>query len=1156
MAETISLDKKNPLLPAENYTELRKKGIEGIEKLGHGIWTEYNNSDPGITILEAVCYAITDLAYRTGYEIKDLLAPEQLTEETWNEIFYTAREILHNAPLNINDYRKIMIDVKGIRNAWIEPSKEYEVPLWVNYNAFRLENETDCNCTDHLPYKPCLGKLDLQAADITALTKFWDNRKISLTAEITTATEKINTIKTEISKFPKDDLTEAQKKKLGELKKELARAEKALALLNLEKRVISKDPIPSKIVELEGLYNVMLEYEENVPKDQQDEVRQLVINRLSSNRNLCEDYITVNNVEYEEMGIGASIVLEEYADPDLVLAKIFFRIYKYFTPSVPFYTLQQMMDKGYQVDEIFEGPPLKHGFIETAELEKTDLYRDIRLSDIINDIADIKGIKAITYLNLPFVESNQEDADTYFDQWVQYLREQQKIARIQPLLSQVIMCKERDFITWFTGSSKDRKPDRMLKLFNDFKTQERKYKLEETILDFPVPAGENMQLEGYYPVTYSLPMVYGVSERAELPGDATEKRKIQALQLKGFMLFFEQILKNYLAQLNNLRDLFTFDDKPENTYFTGVLASIDNTDNKEYLVEEINGFISLLVDHQKRGTNNPKQIFNDFSQVLQQIIEPPATFWKRRNIFLNHMLARFGEDLSEYENITRWLTPQNVEQRLIKDKTSILKNGEYYKISTKRGLGYNYSNAEFWNTANVSGTERRVSRLLGFRNADRRDLAPSNIVIEPAMFINEKKKEEQKTNAKGEPLSVIKFLDPDDNSKILLTSVEVQEGCCTQLLITAILENADIRRHYKFRDESSKRNRKAAGPVGNFWFELWDGPDIDSDTSTAVKLATGEKYIKQEEREKNYKRIQEVLTQINENEGLHLVEHILLRPKLDMLYNEADVIIEPRLLDICLDNCDLGKGLGEGTDRPPFRTKVTRIPAQLCYDKKPWVLEYIIKKGTVDHSFLFQNTFTDDTEPEKMKFRRYELLSKRIQDLRLAGSERDNYDIVNNADDDNTNLKYGFIIYSEEGEQLAQSLYEFPSKEAVEKFIARLIQWFGFEMDWYCDENPCDNNEDPYSFRATVVIPCWPKRLRDKTFRNLVEKTIAGQSPAHVHINVKWVDITEMQRFEKVYYDWLNEMYLNEMPSYEKANPVVEVLQTLKPCGLCEDDCA
>lgn len=57
------------------------------------------------------------------------------------------------------------------------------------------------------------------------------------------------------------------------------------------------------------------------------------------------------------------------------------------------------------------------------------------------------------------------------------------------------------------------------------------------MLDFPVPAGENMQLEDYYPVTYSLPACYGVSERAGLPADADVKRRAQALQLKGYLLF-------------------------------------------------------------------------------------------------------------------------------------------------------------------------------------------------------------------------------------------------------------------------------------------------------------------------------------------------------------------------------------------------------------------------------------------------------------------------------------------------------------------------------------------------------------------------------------------------------------------------------------------
>jgi hypothetical protein len=75
--------------------------------------------------------------------------------------------------------------------------------------------------------------------------------------------------------------------------------------------------------------------------------------------------------------------------------------------------------------------------------------------------------------------------------------------------------------------------------------------------------------------------------------------------------------------------------------------------------------------------------------------------------------------------------------------------------------------------------------------------------------------------------------------------------------------------------KTSKRNRKAAGPIGNYWFELWDGADPE----TAVLLANGEPFTKQEDREKSYKRIQTSLTQINENEGWHLVEHLLLRPK-------------------------------------------------------------------------------------------------------------------------------------------------------------------------------------------------------------------------------------------------------------------------------------
>lgn len=241
MPETISLIKSNPLLPAEDYTALRKKGFKYIEETGSAIWTDYNNSDPGITILEAVCYAITDLAYRTGFEIKDLLAPEKLTSDTWKQIFYTAKQILHNSPLTINDYRKLIIDIKGVRNAWIEKSKDYEVPVWVDYNYPEKRKDAECSCDD-TKEKTCYGKLGLNAIN-TATYKAGFQTQLSHA-------------QTAYNNLP-PNATDEQKKPLQDL------------ISKLEWQLVHITDVPanliaSKIVEFEGLYNVMVEYEESI----------------------------------------------------------------------------------------------------------------------------------------------------------------------------------------------------------------------------------------------------------------------------------------------------------------------------------------------------------------------------------------------------------------------------------------------------------------------------------------------------------------------------------------------------------------------------------------------------------------------------------------------------------------------------------------------------------------------------------------------------------------------------------------------------------------------------------------------------------------------------------------------------------------------------
>jgi len=1149
MQTPVSLIKANPLLPAEDYNALRLKGIDLIEKLGSDLWTNYNYSDPGITILEAVCYAITDLSYRTGFEIKDLLAPEQLTDNTWEQVFYTAKQILHNSALTIDDYRKLLIDIEGVRNAWLTPSMDYEVPVWIDYNHLEKRTNYDCDCPDK-EEEVCFGKLGIKEITTQAAGTARSNQVQLLNANYTKLNDELtNLLKTQTD-WPADstDFTGQEN-----LQSDIDALKAQMAIIQEEIQDANTTLVDPEIVEMQGLYNVMIEYEEDIIDDnKREEVRQVVIDRLSAHRNLCEDFLSIDAVEYDDFGMGASIVLEENADPDQVLAQIFFTIYKYFTPSVPFYTIKQMMDKGYQVDEIFEGPALKHGFIDSTDLDNTDLYRNIMLSNIISDISNITGIKAITYLHLPFNKvTDSTTIPNYFYEWVRDLQDQRKIARIQPTLSQVLFCKQREFITYYTGRANDRSPDKMLRLFKNLKTAERKYKLVGTPLDFPVPNGEYMELEEYYPVTYSLPITYGVSERGGLPSTAGAARQTQALQLSGYLLFFEQVLADYLVQLDHLRELFTFDDTVNHTYFTRALTEIENLN-------------ALLIDKGNHGPKHFDEILSDFEGVIQNLIETPKVFADRRNKFLDHMLARFSEDLSDYEALMEWMDPANAATRLIADKTRILQNLEYKYISTNRGKGYNYALPNAWDSDNVSGAERRIGRLLGFQNINRRSLVPTYLVSEALMVQEDPTKPPaQKMNKAGTPLNIIKILDPTDNNTVLFTSVEVMQGCCTELLMEDILEHADDRTYFKFSDEVKTRSRKAAGLVGKFWFDLYD----DTDPATAVLLGTSEIFSKKADRDTAFQKLEELMTEINNNEGMHLVEHILLRPKIDEVLDETNNDEAVSFLDVCLNGCDLNAAQDESIDTPIYRKRVYRIPAAKCYDNMPWVLQYMRQTPDADvpeKNILYQKVTLDGATPVLLKFRQYEDLVQRVNDLAEFGSERVNYEIV--ADNENP-AKYGFIIHGANGVVLAQSLYLFnensdktvdpndPLDYDVENEISTLMEYFGYQLDLYCSTYACDAKADPYSFQTTIVLPCWPKRLRDPSFRNLVETTIIQETPAHVQTRVMWIGIEEMQRFEKVYGDWLVEMAQTELPDYDVVNPLVDVINSLVPCGTCTDDC-
>jgi hypothetical protein len=65
---------------------------------------------------------------------------------------------------------------------------------------------------------------------------------------------------------------------------------------------------------------------------------------------------------------------------------------------------------------------------------------------------------------------------------------------------------------------------------------------------------------------------------------------------------------------------------------------------------------------------------------------------------------------------------------------------------------------------------------------------------------------------------------------------------------------------------------------------------------------------------------------------------------------------------------------------------------------------------------------------------------------------------------------------------------------------------------------------DPYTFVVTVVLPDWPSRFQDPTFRQFITDTIYRELPAHLVVNVRWFSHAQMKQFENGYDAWLGRL--------------------------------
>lgn len=533
-----------------DFDLLRAEGIRHLENMATELWTDFNAHDPGITILEVLCYALTDLAYRTRMiPIEDLAAGDGR-----RRAFYEADDILAVRPVTLNDYRKLLIDVEGVKNAWLMRSDAEQIVfdnVWMisaeGPNIDNILSEIIAVLVQHGEIK---DGGSLSDDDKRKAMQYYDCIKLLLDGQAIPSPASITMVNSgEVMEY----MVVRMLKNI--LCKYLRKTLYWPGDHTLNKETESQKPI-------NGLYDVVLDLDDAVsPRNinPAEGITQAALNRLHANRGLCQDFRAPKLLYKRPVCICLQMEVDETTDVIEAAAELLYRFQEHLTPTIRFYNFAQMRAKGYRSDEIFNGPLLNNGFIEDAELNASTLPRTtVYYNELVDIATKIPGVVSVSTVKM----KRREDVDYSSDEtWRFDLMEEGlpptdtlfKLA-IDPLCSNIFV--RRGARDYEIAGEKLNESLQNLRWIRDYNPGG----------DPGKPGGFSghyrHDLQEYWSVQYEFPAIYGVGNYSA-PSAVRTGQSSQSLQLQAYLLFFDQLLAGYLARLGTVRDLFSVDQQPD-----------------------------------------------------------------------------------------------------------------------------------------------------------------------------------------------------------------------------------------------------------------------------------------------------------------------------------------------------------------------------------------------------------------------------------------------------------------------------------------------------------------------------------------------------------------------------------------------------------------
>jgi len=830
--------------------------------------------------------------------------------------------------------------------------------------------------------------------------------------------------------------------------------------------------------------------------------------QFHSMRNLCEDVQKISVLHEVECLLELDVTLSSGFQPESLLAEVYLEASEELAMEVSYKSYSADLEHGISLDDVMSGPYTKKGILTDHEITNMGIARDKSLleSTILAIAQKITGIDYITSLRLRASETHASS--------------EVRLRLMEPR-------DEKDISAIIVRSG-----GRRIQIsFEEFREQFQKFKLikESQIYDLNEDIylsktlnGRNRNLSDYQSIQNQFPATYGINQMG-IPENYPEERRAQALQLKSYLLLFEQIMANYLANLDSIRELFSLDTNSDSTYFSTVLDP-----------EEISNLQRIYPENAE--------------ELLGSILEKVDNFLDRKTRLLDYMLALYGENYEQekHRSFNYYHTPEELEKDIILNKVRLLNRIEY--LSGHRSAAGNMLSSQFRKAHqikdskksecvnSVSGLQYRVSLFLGFKELEIKPLTKTMFdhklcLIPHDSFVDRQVgldfseyviNNSQIHRAKG--LFQEDADDSDDRYYECTRRMYGQiEPMSNSLISTALLQCGVDSSNYLYDKETRKLNLK---------IKNYDGKHLD--TAEYMELLSS---VDAKEASKFIRFLRRFFIHLsNKMEGMHVVEHLLLRPGslskarlgMDNFFSNRVSVIFPSWTARCSD-LDF-RNWAEGLVRENCPAHITpeiywldfngMCEFEVLYSKWSDLLE--VKKPSYEPNEL------DEASLALVQF----LISRRMalnfsETEALAGEIENDIKIrCNNyllkLYERKQELTYSKRRNADSEEDYLQEIDEF--KREISELKIYFVEHSQLLPD---DFKLRDEDWDFYIPSVSFILPkirTFQLKTQGKAhfhvFKSIVESELLKRANSNISIHLHWLIPSDLESFKSIYSHW------------------------------------